>query len=308
MSQATRSYLLLLLCSIIWGFAFVAQREGAQHLGAFSFNAARGVLGVAALMPLIWFLDRRAGLDGRAGRAAWRGALGPGVFIGLMFFGGQTMQQLGIEQTTAGNAAFVTGLYMVLVPVAGRLLGLPTSLMNWLGIGLAVPGLFLLTWTDAGIGAGDLIVLVGTLFWTFHILGVGRFARRVDPIRLSVVQFVVMTVLSTGTALAVEPEPFGGVIAAGGALLYAGILSTGVGFTLQIVGQRHARASIAAMILSLEALWGAVGGALLLGERLTLAGLVGAALMMAGILLAQVPTRADRRREAALAEAEAEAG
>lgn len=192
MSKATRSYLLLLLCSIIWGFAFVAQREGAQHLGAFSFNAVRGVLGASALLPLIWFLDRRARLSPTEAWQAWRTALGPGVFIGLMFFGGQSLQQLGIEQTTAGNAAFVTGLYMVLVPLAGRFFGLPTSVMNWLGIGLAVPGLFLLTWTDVGIGTGDLIVLVGTLFWTFHILGIGRFARLVDPIRLSVVQFVVM--------------------------------------------------------------------------------------------------------------------
>lgn len=302
MSKATRSYLLLLLCSIIWGFAFVAQREGAQHLGAFSFNAVRGVLGASALLPLIWFLDRRARLSPTEAWQAWRTALGPGVFIGLMFFGGQSLQQLGIEQTTAGNAAFVTGLYMVLVPLAGRFFGLPTSVMNWLGIGLAVPGLFLLTWTDVGIGTGDLIVLVGTLFWTFHILGIGRFARLVDPIRLSVVQFVVMASLSAVVAPFVEPAPFAGVLAAGGALLYAGIMSTGIGFTLQILGQRHARASIAAMIMSLEALWGAVGGALLLDERLTAIGLVGAGLMMAGILLAQVPTRADRRREVALAE------
>lgn len=303
MAKETRAYLLLLLCSAIWGFAFVAQRFGAEHLGAYSFNASRGLLGAAALLPLVWFLDRRARLSPTEARDAWRRVALPGVFIGLMFFGGQTLQQLGVEQTTAGNAAFVTGLYMVLVPVAGRLFGQHTTAFTWLGIALAVPGLFLLTWTGTGIGPGDLLVLVGTLFWTFHILGVGRVAPHVDPIRLSVAQFLVMATLSAVVAPFAEPAPFAGLLPALGAVLFAGLLSTGVGFTLQVVGQRHARASVAAMIMSLEAMWGAVGGALFLGERLTPQGLAGAALMMAGILLAQVPPRGARAREAVLAAA-----
>ncbi|MDO5629801.1 MAG: DMT family transporter, partial [Mobilicoccus sp.] len=185
---AARGYLPLLLCSMIWGFAFVAQRMGAEHLGAYSFNASRGFLGALALLPLVWLLDRRARLTPELRREAWRRVAVPGALIGLMFFGGQTLQQLGVEQTTAGNAAFVTGLYMVLVPIAGRLFGHHTGFGTWVGIALAVPGLFLLTWTGAGIGPGDLLVLGGTVFWTFHILGVGRVAAQVDPIRLSVVQ------------------------------------------------------------------------------------------------------------------------
>lgn len=204
---------------------------------------------------------------------------------------GQSLQQLGIEQTTAGNAAFVTGLYMVLVPIAGMLFGQRAGLFTWLGLLLAVPGLFLLTWTGSGIGMGDLLCLIGAGFWTFHILGVGRFARAVDPLRLSAVQFIVLAVLSAAVAFAVEPAPFAGLPLALGAVLYTGIVSTGMGFTLQILGQRHARASIAAMIMSLEAMWGALGGALFLGERFTPAGLAGALLMMTGILVAQLPTR-----------------
>ena len=302
MTRQTRSYLLLLVCSLIWGFAFVAQRFGAEHLGAYAFNAARGFLGAAALLPLVWVLDRRARLCPLESREAWLRVVRPGVFIGLMFFGGQTLQQLGVEQTTAGNAAFVTGLYMVLVPLAGRFFGHHTTAFTWLGIALAVPGLFLLTWTGTGtgIGAGDLLVLVGTLFWTFHILGVGRVAPHVDPLRLSVAQFVVMATLSLVVAPFSEPDPFAGLLPALGAVLFAGLLSTGIGFTLQVVAQRHARASIAAMIMSLEAMWGAVGGALFLGERLTLQGYLGAALMMAGILLAQVPGRTERVQEATL--------
>lgn len=297
MTKATRSYLLLLACSLIWGFTFVAQRLGAEHLGAFSFNGARGWLGAAALLPLVWFLDRRARLSPHEQAAAWRAVIRPGVFIGLMLTGGQTLQQLGIEQTTAGNASFVTGLYMVMVPIAGMFFGQRTGSSTWLGIALAVPGLFLLTWTGGGIGPGDLLVLIGTLFWTFQILGIGRAAPHVDPIRLSVAQFVVMAALSTVVALVAEPAPFAGLVPGLGAVLFAGILSTGIAFTLQVLGQRHAKASIAAMVMSLESLWGAVGGALLLGERFTPAGYVGAALMMGGILLAQVPTRAERARE-----------
>lgn len=301
MSNQSRAHLLLVVCSAIWGFAFVAQRLGAEHLGAYSFNASRGVLGAAALLPLVWFLDRRARLSPTESGQAWLRVVKPGVFIGLMFFGGQTLQQLGVERTTAGNAAFVTGLYMVLVPIAGRFFGQHTTAFTWVGILLAVPGLFLLTWTGTGIGPGDLLVLVGTLFWTFHILGVGRVAPHVDPIRLSVAQFVVMAGLSALVAPFAEDAPFAGLVPALGAVLFAGLLSTGVGFTLQVVSQRHARASIAAMIMSLEAMWGALGGALFLGERLTLQGYLGAALMMAGIMLAQLPSRADRAREAALA-------
>ena len=297
MRQDTRAYLLLVGCSLIWGSTSVARRPGAEHLGAYAFNAARGYLGVLALLPLVWFLDTRAARSPHERLQAWRSVVKPGLFIGLMLTGGQTLQQLGIEQTTAGNASFVTGLYMVLVPLAGVLFGQRTTGFTWAGIALAVPGLFLLTWTGGTIGAGDLLVLIGTLFWTFQILGVGRFARRVDPIRLSVAQFAVMAVVSHVIAVVQSPDAFAGLLPAFGAVAFAGILSTGVAFTLQVLGQRHARASIAVMIMSLESLWGAVGGALLLGERFTTLGYVGAALMMTGILVAQVPSRAEREAE-----------
>ncbi len=287
-----RAYLLLLLCAALWGFAFVAQRQGAEHTGAYTFTAVRSLIGAVSLLPLVWFLDRRAGLDADAARAAWRATLWPGLFIGVVLFGGSIFQQLGVEETTAGKAAFVTGLYMVLVPLFGRFLGHRTGLATWVGVGLAVPGLFLLTWTGSGIGVGDLLVLIGTLFWAVHILAVGRESRRVDPIRLSVAQFVVNGVLAALVALVAEPTPFTGLVEAAGALAYAGFVSTGIGFTLQVVSQRHARESVAAMIMSLEAMFGALGGALLLGERLTVPAMVGAALMMVGILVAQRTPRA----------------
>lgn len=299
MSRETRSYLLLLICSTIWGFAFVAQRFGAEHLGAFSFNASRGVLAVFALLPLVAWLDARNSRTREQRRQDWRDVVVPGIVLGTLFFGGQALQQIGIETTTAGNAAFVTGLYMVIVPIVGMFLGQRTTGFTWLGIALAVPGLFLLTWTGAGIAPGDLTVLLGTFFWTAHILSVARFARDLDPIRLSVAQFVVMTAISAVAALVAEPAPFAGLPLAIGSVLFAGLMSTGVGYTLQVVGQKYAKPSIAAMIMSLEAMFGAIGGALILGERLTVQGMVGAALMMVGILVAQIPSREARAKEEA---------
>ena len=299
MSAAARSHLLLLACAARWGFAFVAQRLGADVVGAYTFIAARNYLGAAALLPLVWFLDRRERRDAALRRQAWRTVVTPGIIIGVLLFAGSALQQLGIEQTTAGNAAFVTGLYMVIVPVAGRLFGHTTPAVTWAGIALAVPGLFLLTWTGAGIGPGDLLCLIGAGVWAFHILAVGKASGAMDPIRLSIAQFVVAAVLGTFAAPLFESHPFGGIEEALGAVVFAGLVSTGVGYTLQVVGMRHARASVAAMIMALEAVFGALGGVLFLGERLTGRGLLGAGLMMAGILVTQLPSRRERAREEA---------
>ena len=299
MSAQARAHLLLLACAAIWGMAFVAQRLGAEAVGAATFIAARNVLGAVALLPLVWFLDRREGRDAAARRASWRAVLVPGTVIGLLLFAGSQLQQVGIEHTTAGNAAFVTGLYMVMVPLAGRLFGHATPAVTWLGIALAVPGLFLLTWTGTGIGWGDLLCLIGAGVWTFHILAVGRAATTLDPLRLSIAQFLVAAALAAVVALVAEERPFAGMEHAVGAIVFAGLVSTGVGYTLQVVGMRHARASVGAMIMSLEAVFGALGGALFLGERLGARGLVGAGLMLAGILVAQLPSRAVRLQELA---------
>ncbi|RXW31875.1 DMT family transporter [Propioniciclava flava] len=299
MSAASRSHLLLLACAAIWGFAFVAQRLGADVVGAYTFIAARNYLGAAALLPLVWLIDRRDNRDAAARCQAWARAVRPGLVIGVLLFAGSALQQLGIEQTTAGNAAFVTGLYMVLVPLAGRFFGHATPVATWAGIALAVPGLFLLTWTGTGMGPGDLLCLMGAVVWAFHILTVGRASSATDPLRLSILQFVVAAVLATGAAPIAESRPFAGLGDAVGAVVFAGLVSTGIGYTLQVIGMRHARASVAAMIMALEAVFGALGGALFLGERLTGRGLLGAGLMMAGILVTQIPSRRERAQEEA---------
>lgn len=295
---------LLLLTAAIWGFAFVAQVAGARHVQAFTFNGARFLLGGLSLLPLIAVLDRRrtAASDlttadpatadpARLAGGAWRAALVPGLVTGAALFLGAWLQQWGIESTTAGNGGFITGLYMVLVPVIGMFLGQRTGWNTWVGIGLAVAGLYLLSIRgDLTMARGDLLVLLGTVFWAAHILLIDHFSPRLDPLRLSVVQFLACAAYNLAAAPLVEADPYAGLGEALVPILYGGLGSVGIAYTLQVVAQRDAKPSHAAMILSLESLFAAVGGALLLGESMSARGYLGCALMLAGILVSQLPT------------------
>lgn len=294
MSRTTRAHILLMLCAAIWGFSFVAQVAGAS-VGAFTFNATRFAIGGVSLLPLVAVLDARAGRPASARRDAWRSVVGPGLICGALLFGGSSLQQLGIESTTAGNAAFVTGLYVALVPAVGVLVGRRTNRTTWLGVLLAVAGLWLLTVTPGrvGINPGDLLCLAGTAFWTAHILAIGHFARRTDVLRLSVAQFLANAGYAAAAAVMLERAPFASLSGAVGPVLYAGLVAVGVAYTLQVVGQQDAKESHAAMIMSLETVFGALGGALLLGEQMGPRALLGCALILAGILLSQVPARGE---------------
>jgi drug/metabolite transporter (DMT)-like permease len=294
-----RAELLLLLAAAIWGFAFVAQRVGMGSVGPFTFNAVRCALGSLALLPLIVFrrkrtapepaaLQRRASLGKRALYA---------LIAGSVLFGGSSLQQIGLVTTTAGNAAFITSLYVVLVPILGALMGRKIGSRGWIAAALAVSGLYLISVRGGlSIGSGDLLELVGAFFWAAHIIVIGRLAPRTDPIELSAGQFAVASLWSLVAALFTEPLPLSAAWASGlsGALLpilYAGVLSSGVAFTLQIVAQRTARPAPAAILMALEGLFGALGGILFLGEPLTARLAGGGALMLTGAILAQLPAR-----------------
>lgn len=295
----TRANLLLGLTAAIWGLGFVAQRLGADHMGAMSFNAARFAIGALSLLPLIWWFSRQrrtapvvtpeppAGeiFDETPPRVGASPLL-PGLAAGAVLFSAAGLQQVGIATTTAGKAGFITGLYIVLVPVLGLALGHRAGVPVWLGLGLAVPGLWLLSMTeDLTIATGDLLVLAGALFWALHILVIDHFVRTVDALKLSAAQFAACALLSAGTALVVEERPFAGFAPALWAVLYGGLFAVGVAYTLQVVAQQHAKPSHAALILSLEAVFGALGGWLLLGEVMSGRMLLGAALVMTGILV-----------------------
>jgi len=286
MSNKLRSDLLLLLAAAIWGFAFVAQRLGMEHLGPFTFNAVRFIMGAVVLVPVVRWRARRET------PAPWRTDLRRGVILGLVLFGGASLQQWGVVYTTAGKAGFITGLYVVLVPFLGLMVGQRTHGRTWAGALLAVIGLYFLTITGKfAMSRGDTLVLLGSFFWSTHVLLIGRWACHTEPVRLAALQFLVCGVVSAVIGLPLEQPTGSAILAAAGPILYAGLASTGIAYTLQVVAQRHAPPAHAAIILSLEAVFAVLGGLVVLGEVLPLRGLAGCGLMLVGMIISQIEPR-----------------
>lgn len=290
-SKVLKSEILLLVSSIIWGFAFVAQRMGMEHVGPFIFNGVRFALGATALLPFMLVSLRREG------RTGGRTVFASGAAAGVILFLGASLQQIGLVYTTAGKAGFITGLYVVLVPVLGIATGHRTGRDTWIGILFAAAGLYLLSFTGRfSIAGGDLLVLAGTFFWACHVLLIGSVIGRVNALLLAVIQFYVCSLLSLLVAFIFEPVELGGLKDATIPILYGGFLSVGIAYTLQLFGQRHAPPSHAAIILSLETVFAAIGGWLVLGENIPPRGLLGCALMLFGIIFSQQGLRRSGRR------------
>ena len=283
---------LLLLAAVIWGFAFVAQRKGMEVIGPFAFGGVRFALGALSLVPLLIIQRRRA-----SGSAAGM-SLSPlkrilwSVTVGVVLFTAASLQQIGLVETTAGNAGFITCLYVVLVPIIGVFLGHATGLRKWIGAVLALIGLYILSiGTGFRFAPGDLLEFIGAFFWAAHILLIAKAVSHVDAVELSVGQFATCSVLSLIAALIFEPNAFSGVRAALMPILYGGIMSTGVAYTLQVVAQRKAHPTHASIILSMEALFAAIGGVMLLHEPVTVRLVIGGALMFAGMIYSQLEPR-----------------
>ncbi|HNT75396.1 MAG TPA: DMT family transporter [Anaerolineae bacterium] len=278
---------LLLLTAIIWGFAFVAQRVGMDYVGPFTYNAVRFALGGLALLLLMPLLTRSASPQTPA--PASRSVLKNSLLVGVVLFGGATFQQVGVANTTAGKAGFITGLYVVLVPILGLLWKQRTAPGTWLGALLAVGGLYLLSVTEKfTMATGDLQVLIGAGFWAVHIQLLAHLSTHIAPIKLAAYQFLVCAILSFGAALIQETITAQGLRDALIPILYGGLISVGIAYTLQVVALRDAHPAHASILMSLEAVFALVGGMLLLQESLALRGIVGCALMLAGTLLSQL--------------------
>ncbi|WPC04013.1 DMT family transporter [Pseudomonas benzenivorans] len=286
-SHALRADLLMLLTAMIWGSAFVAQRLGMDAVGPFLYSGLRFALAALVLLPLLPVLQRlsRSAPLPPVNRQLLLG----GGLMGLALALGINLQQVGLLFTSVTNSGFITGLYVIIVPLLGLLIGHKTGLGIWLGACLAVVGMFLLSVGEGfQVASGDWLQLAGACVWGVHVLLVGFFAGRHDPLRLAVVQFVTCALISLLLAVLFEEIHLDGIIAAGPAILYGGLFGVAIGFTLQVVAQKHAIASHAAIILSLEAVFAAIAGALMLGESLELRGYFGCALMFGGMLLAQL--------------------
>lgn len=279
---------LLLGAAFIWGVSFVAQRQGMESLGPFAFNALRFLAGGLALLIPAALLRASARRRGSVPPGLWS-SIRPGLLAGILLCAGAGFQQAGIAGTTAGNAGFVTGIYVILVPAFGLFLGRKTSPLLWLGALLALAGLWLLSAKDGFLlGRGDLLVLAGTPFWALHILLLDRVGSTVDGMVFSITQFLVCAALSAIPALAGESPTIEAVRAAAFPLSYSAFLAIGLGYTLQVFGQRGAHPARASIILCMEGLFAVAGGSILLGEAFTLRVASGSALMLLGMILAQL--------------------
>ena len=287
-TQALKTDLLMLIAAAIWGFAFVAQREGMETMGPFLFSGVRFLIGVVALSPVVWYLSKKPQQSHKAEVSAKKLILA-GTVAGLLLFGGISFQQVGLQYTTAGKAGFITGLYIFFVPLIGLFLGQRTGSGTWLGATIALFGLYLLSIKeDFTIAEGDLLQLICAVFFAAHVLVIGYLAKRMDTLKLALVQYLVCGVISLLIAIAIEMISWDMIVATAIPLLYAGIMSTGIAYTLQVVAQQHAHSSHAAIILSLEGAFAVLGGWLLLDEHLPARGLLGCALMLTGMFLSQL--------------------
>ena len=287
--RVLRADWLLLLTAAIWGCAFVAQRSGMRYVGPFTFNGLRFLLGACALIPLIMYRNHRYGTQSVGPPFFSLEFMKKGLLIGIVLFCGASLQQIGMVFTTAGKGGFITGLYVILVPVIGLFLGHRLGWSGWTGAILATSGMYFLSVTESlAIETGDLWVLASAFFWAGHVLILGWLSPRMDTIKLACAQFFVCALLSLATALITETLSISGVGDGMIPILYGGLMSVGIAYTLQVVAQKDAPPAHASIILSLETVFAAVSGWVLLDEVLSFRTLIGCVLMLAGMLLVQL--------------------
>lgn len=283
-----------LLTALIWGTAFVAQSVGADYVPPFTFNAARSLVAFFFLLVLWLLLSRNsAGAAARPrGPLLSKSLLLGGLCCGAALTVGTALQQKGLETTTSGKAGFITALYIVIVPILGIFLKKHVPRSVWLGVVLAVAGLYCLCITeDLSIAVGDFYMLLCAICFSVHILVVDHFSQKVDGVALSRVQFLVATVLSGLGMLLTERPTMEGLMQCVGPILYVGILSSGVGYTLQILAQKDSNPTVVSLLLSLESVFATVAGALLLHDVMSGREYFGCVLMLGAVVLAQLPEK-----------------
>lgn len=302
-----RNSMLLLLTATIWGVAFVAQSVGMEYVGPLTFNCVRSLIGGLVLIPCIWFLGRmeRRGEkreESRNGKKERKDLLAGGVLCGILLCVASNFQQMGIVHTSVGKAGFITACYIIIVPVLGIFLRRRCGLNVWLGVLFALAGLYflcvkgnasdmeverLVSWLP--VGKGEILLIICALLFSVHILVIDYFTVRADGVKMSCIQFFVCGILSgLGMLLAEEPQ-IAEILRAWQPILYAGVMSCGVAYTLQIVGQKGMNPTVASLILSLESVISVLAGMVLLSQKLSRWEIFGCVLMFAAIILAQLP-------------------
>lgn len=295
-----KANVLLLLAAMIWGFGFVAQKLGADHVGAFTFNAIRFILGALFLLPFLLLQKRRQSKETEdEDQRSFSYTLKGGILVGSFLFLGAFLQQLGMAYTTASKAGFLVSLYIVLVPVLGFFLKQKTGINIWVGVILALVGLYLLSINENfTMELGDLLMILSAFAYAAQILMVGAVTKYVNPIKLSFIQFLTGASLNFVGALIFENISFVGIGKAGIAILYSGLLSIGVANTLQVVAQKDAEPAHTAILMSMESVFSCIGGMIILHERLNGRGTLGCIIIFSAIIVSQLPLRNRKDLEA----------
>ena len=293
--------LLLMLTALIWGCAFVAQSVSMDYIGPFTFQSVRSLLGAAVLVPVFLILDagkKKAGTYQAPTGEEKKTLLVAGIVCGCIMTVAANLQQIGIQYTSAGKAGFITAMYILIVPVLGLFLKKKVPGRIWLCILIAVVGLYLLSVTEgfSSISKGDVYVLLCALAFSFHIMAVDHYAPLVDGVRLSSIQFLICGVLSGILMFLFEEPNLENILNAAVPILYAGIMSCGVAYTLQIIGQKYTRPTIASLIMSLESVFAVLAGIVVLREIPTARETMGCVLMFLAIIIAQLPSRREQAK------------
>ena len=300
--QGIRGEIFLTITAIIWGTSFVVQKVSLDYIGPFTFVALRFILGALLLIPVVLLLDcikqkntalSAAGMDSTGKKLFMtKPTVFGGIACGFALFLAASFQQNGLAYTSSGKAGFITGLYIVLVPLLGLLLHKKVRGLIWLGVAFAIAGLYLLCINEGfTIGKGDLIVLIGALFWAIHILIVDRFAATADCLKMSVLQILVAGLLSCVPMFLLETPAITAILDGAWTILYTAVVVTGVAYTLQIFGQRNTDPAIASLIMSLESVFAVISGMLLLNEVMSIKEIIGCVLMFIAVIITQLPQK-----------------
>ena len=302
MNAKTKQIVLPLLTAFIWGTAFVAQKGGSEVLDAFTFNWTRYLLAALGLLLFVKALDKRSAAreeEAAEYKEDARALLRAGFVVGTLLAVASTLQQYGVGLTTAGKAGFITALYIVIVPLLGLFLRRPVRPVVWCGVAVAVAGLYFLSFAAGGapvFNTGDLFVVACAFVFSLHILAIDHYTKTIDGVKLSCAQFFVAAAELLVAALFVEGLPARAILSCMPYILYTGIISGGVGYTLQILAQKDGDPAVVSLLLSLESFFAVVSGAVLLHERLTPREYLGCALMLCAVILVQLP---EKKKEAA---------
>lgn len=290
MKNKNRNLVLLIITAFIWGTAFVAQSVGNDYMGPFTFNGTRCLIGALSLFLVILILER--GRKGGESPYKRKDLLIGGILCGILLFVASTLQQIGIKYTTVGKGGFITAFYIVIVPVLGIFLKKKTGLKVWISVAIALVGLYLLCVNESlHVQLGDFLIFLCALVFSLHIIVIDAFSPKVDCVKMSFIQFLIAGLLSVPFMFIFETPRVSNMVAAWFPLLYAGILSCGVAYTLQMIGQKNVNPTVASLILSLESCFSVLAGWIILGERLSMREGTGCILMFSAILITQIPEK-----------------